>query len=186
MNEMSDRSGIQTHASEDIAALTQRLGPLDHTACKIKYRPTFAFAQGQHPLSRVSLELFALCNLLFHGFSLWKKTISRLLWKLYASHVTIRCRLRLLKNLVGHQGVDAAFFAFFILLLSGRPSVSKTTSFQLLRVSWWGHSYMEICGGIFSLSTAFSWSIFGDQRKQWQEWDCNPRVRRYCDLKAAP
>ena len=71
VKELSDRSGIRTHASEDTAAVTQRLGPFDHTACKNKYRPTFAFAQGQHPLSRVSLELFALCNLLFHGFYLW-------------------------------------------------------------------------------------------------------------------
>ena len=33
-----------------------------------------------------------------------------------------------LKDLVAHKGVDAAFFAIFILLLSGRPSIPETTS----------------------------------------------------------
>ena len=32
---MIDRSGIRTHASEDTAALTQRLKPLGYPACNI-------------------------------------------------------------------------------------------------------------------------------------------------------
>ena len=35
MNEMIDRSGIRTHASEGTAALTQRLRPLGHPDCNI-------------------------------------------------------------------------------------------------------------------------------------------------------
>ena len=38
------------------------------------------------------------------------------------------------KDLVAHKGVDAAFSAVFILLLSGRPSISETTSIYLVRV----------------------------------------------------
>ena len=33
-----------------------------------------------------------------------------------------------LKDFVAHKGVDAAIFAFFIILLSGRPSILETTS----------------------------------------------------------
>ena len=33
-----------------------------------------------------------------------------------------------LKDLVAHEGVDAAIFAIFILLLSGRPSILETIS----------------------------------------------------------
>ena len=70
INEMSDRSGILTYASEDIAAFTQLLRTLGHPACKNKYRPTFVFVQGLHPLSRAFIEVIAFCNLPFHGFYL--------------------------------------------------------------------------------------------------------------------
>ena len=39
-----------------------------------------------------------------------------------------------LKDLVAHKGVDVAFPAVFFLLLSGRSSISETTSFYLVRV----------------------------------------------------
>ena len=39
-----------------------------------------------------------------------------------------------LKDLVAHKGVDAAFSAVFFLLLSGRSSISETTSIELVRV----------------------------------------------------
>ena len=71
IKENSDSGCIRTHASEDTAALTQRLRPLGHPACKIWYRPTFVFVQGLHPLSRASLEVIAFCNLPFHGFYFW-------------------------------------------------------------------------------------------------------------------
>ena len=76
INEMSERSGILTYASEDTAAFTQRLRTLGHPACKIKYRPTFVFVQGLHPLSRAFMEVIAFCNLPFHGFYLWLKVNS--------------------------------------------------------------------------------------------------------------
>ena len=76
MNENCDRSGIRTNASEYTAALTQRGRPLGHPACKIKNKPTFVFVKGVHPLSRVSLEVLAFCNLPFHGFYLWLKVNS--------------------------------------------------------------------------------------------------------------
>ena len=65
---MSDRSGIRIYASEDTTPLAQRLRPFSHPASKIKYKPTFVFVQGLYPFSRASLEVFALCNLSFHGF----------------------------------------------------------------------------------------------------------------------
>ena len=70
MNEMVDRSGIRTHESEVSATITQRLRPLGPPACKFQTRPAFVFVQGLHPLSGVSLEVIAFCNLLFHGFYL--------------------------------------------------------------------------------------------------------------------
>ena len=67
---MSDGSGILTYASEDTAAFTQLLRTLGHPACKNKYRPTFVFVQGLHPLSRAFMEVIAFCNLPFHDFYL--------------------------------------------------------------------------------------------------------------------
>ena len=45
---------------------------------------------------------------------------------MYSLHFSVFLLLPL-KNLVAHKGVDAAFFAIFILPLSGRPSISETT-----------------------------------------------------------
>ena len=77
-----DRSGIQTHASEDTAALKERLRAIGHPPCKIKYRPTFIFVQRLHPLSSASLEVIPLCHLPFHGFFIWLKVNSRVCYEI--------------------------------------------------------------------------------------------------------
>ena len=46
---------------------------------------------------------------------------------MYSLHFSVFLLLPL-EDLVAHKGVDAAFFAIVILLQSGRPSISETTS----------------------------------------------------------
>ena len=46
---------------------------------------------------------------------------------IYSLHISVFLLLPL-KDLVAQKGVDAAIFAIFFPLLSGRPSISETTS----------------------------------------------------------
>ena len=48
INEMIDRSGIRTHASEDAAALTQRLRPLGHPPYLVNFRRASVFVRDLH------------------------------------------------------------------------------------------------------------------------------------------